>query len=79
MQIRVMQFHFSTANPFQAVNQLTDRHLRREVKQDMNVIRFPVKFHNLAFELLAYVADYLLQRFQMDGVKHLAPVLSDKD
>jgi len=65
--------------PFQTVNQLADRHLWREVKQYMNVIRLPVKFHNFAFELLAYVADNPFQRFQLRGVKHLASILSDKD
>jgi len=50
MQIGMMQFHLATANPFQAVNLLADSHLRREVKQHMNVIRLPVKLHQLAFK-----------------------------
>lgn len=50
MQIGMLQFHLATANPFQAVNQLADRHLRREVKQHVNVIRLPNKLHQLAFK-----------------------------
>lgn len=50
MQIGMLQFHLATATPFQAVNQLADRHLRREVKQHINVIQLPIKLHQLTFE-----------------------------
>lgn len=40
----IKQFHSATANPFQADNQLADRHLWRKVKQNGNVIRLPVKY-----------------------------------
>jgi putative transposase len=65
--------------PFKAVDEPRDSYRRREVHQQVHVVRLAVELGQFAPEVRGYVAHDLLHPGQMRGGEHGMPVLGDEN
>jgi hypothetical protein len=78
-QVRELLPHPAGGDALEGVHEPGQRHLGREVHQQVHVIGFPVELGKLAPEVRAHVPHDLLKPFQVPYGEDRMPVLSNED